>query len=75
MAKQSSDSAKTSTTTEGASGSTRRQPSNISKIFDSGDVETVQREFRALYGYDQSAQFISDLMAFVEKVKRGDYVE
>lgn len=53
----------------------RRHPAQIPKIFDSGDVETVRREFRALYGYDQSAQFVTDLMAFIEKVKRGDYVE
>jgi hypothetical protein len=73
MAKQSSDSAKTSTNSEAASGSTRRYPSRIPRIFQGNDPEAVQAEIRNVYGHNVSRAFAADLLAFVEKAMRGEY--
>lgn len=75
MTQPSLDSAKGSESKAQASASTRRQPSNIPKIFASGDPAAIQREIRSVYGCAVTERFAIDLLAFVEKAVKGDYVQ
>ncbi len=72
MAKQLSDSVATSTATAAPSGSTRRKPSNIPRIFQ-GDAASVQAEIRNVYGHNISEALANDLIAFVAKAVKGEY--
>ena len=53
------------------SSSTRRQPSRIPKMVESGDPEQVMATIHDTYGFRVTRQFASDFIAFVEKMTRG----
>lgn len=54
-------------------GVSRRRPAQIPKILDTKDPAVVQANIYSVYGSKVTAQFAADLLAFVEKARRGDY--